>query len=375
MDTQYFPVECGPKAEREPGEQPQNTEDVNMEGSRRLSSDKPRKRQKQSYEEVLDCDYCEFTGSSYQNLAWHTRSKHNANRYTCDQCEYVGTQLSYLKQHKESRHKGVRYSCDQCEYAAFYPSHLKRHKATIHEGVRHPCDQCEYFATQLSHLKYHKRTKHEIKGYPCVQCGNVATEPLSLKQREQEKYECNECTYVSAHVSDVKQIFNREKIIKCAPKRKSYKKKSKHRKTKQENIARRYPCDQCEYAATHSSHLKRHKESIHDGVRYPCDQCEHVTTQVSHLKRHKKDKHKYKPKTTESEFVETYDISEIVAEVKEEAVEDPLSLVKIDPIEFPEYDPRLIDLPLDVKQETDMCDLESKIEIEEHFVTKTEFSD
>ena len=168
---------------------------------------------------------------------------------------------------------------------------------------------------------------------------------------------------------------------------------------KHENIERRYPCDQCEYAATHSSHLKRHKASIHEGVRYPCDQCEHVATQVSHLKHHKKVKHK--SKITESEFVETFNASEIIAEVKEESAEDPLSLVTIDPLtqmkmdplslmtmdplsqmkmdpveeEFPEYDPRFVDLPLDVKQETDVCDLESMIEIEDDFIIKTEFLD
>ena len=58
MDTQYFEVERGLNFLRETEGYPQNSEDFNMEGAR--SSKKPRNRQKQTYAEVLDCDYCDF---------------------------------------------------------------------------------------------------------------------------------------------------------------------------------------------------------------------------------------------------------------------------------------------------------------------------
>ena len=53
----------------------------------------------------------------------------------------------------------------------------------------------------------------------------------------------------------------------------------------------RYPCDQCEYAATEIGSLKKHKESKHEGIRYPCDQCDYSATHISNLKKHKKRKH------------------------------------------------------------------------------------
>ena len=37
--------------------------------------------------------------------------------------------------------------------------------------------------------------------------------------------------------------------------------------------------------------LKRHKEAKHEGIRYPCDQCEFAATRISLLKRHKEAKH------------------------------------------------------------------------------------
>jgi len=33
-----------------------------------------------------------------------------------------------------------------------------------------------------------------------------------------------------------------------------------------------------EYAAITASKLKKHKESKHEGVRYPCDECEFAAT-------------------------------------------------------------------------------------------------
>ena len=37
--------------------------------------------------------------------------------------------------------------------------------------------------------------------------------------------------------------------------------------------------------------LKRHKESIHEGVRYSCDKCDYKATILNNLKRHIKGKH------------------------------------------------------------------------------------
>ena len=40
-----------------------------------------------------------------------------------------------------------------------------------------------------------------------------------------------------------------------------------------------------------ASHLKKHIESIHEGVRFPCDQCDYKATQKTNLKKHRKGKH------------------------------------------------------------------------------------
>ena len=42
---------------------------------------------------------------------------------------------------------------------------------------------------------------------------------------------------------------------------------------------------------TQNHHLKRHKESMHEGVRYPCDECDYTATGFHNLKRHIRSKH------------------------------------------------------------------------------------
>ena len=69
------------------------------------------------------------------------------------------------------------------------------------------------------------------------------------------------------------------------------------KKRKRNDISRnnkgKYQCQQCDYEARRSSCLKKHVESIHEGVYYPCGQCDYKATQVGHLKTHVKSVHEH----------------------------------------------------------------------------------
>ena len=43
--------------------------------------------------------------------------------------------------------------------------------------------------------------------------------------------------------------------------------------------------DECRVIAPRASYLKRHKESLHEGIRNPCDECEYAATKLNDLKR------------------------------------------------------------------------------------------
>ena len=48
----------------------------------------------------------------------------------------------------------------------------------------------------------------------------------------------------------------------------------------------KFPCDQCEYKATHKDTLLRHIRSKHEYVKLPCDQCDYKSTDKVNLIKH-----------------------------------------------------------------------------------------
>ena len=144
-------------------------------------------------------------------------------------------------------------------------------------------------------------------------------------KRERIRYPCDQCEYSTTRMSDLK----------------------KHKEAMHEGI--RYPCDHCEFSATQMSNLQRHKEAKHEGIRYSCDQCEFITAYAAKLKRHKKTKHE-----------------------KHEDTSKPAGNLEVHQKSLHQCDYAAID-PSD--QETYDGDLQTKIEVEEDFVLKTESSD
>ena len=132
------------------------------------------------------CDQCEFIGS-HTGLWHHKKSKHEGVRYPCDQCEYVATRVLDLKRHKESKHEeGIIYPCDKCDYVATVLANLKRHKKSKHEGVKFTCDQCEYAATRYDYLKIHKKKKHSIVSTVATK---VKNDRVKIEKIDARKYQ------------------------------------------------------------------------------------------------------------------------------------------------------------------------------------------
>ena len=261
------------------------------------------------------CDQCEYSATKASNLKIHKRNVHEGVRYPCEQCEYVASEESSLRQHTKSKHDGIRFPCDQCEYVATRRSILNQHKKSKHEGVRYPCDQCEYAATRKADLNSHKKSKHGERKYKCDHCEFAATTPSKLNLHK------------NRHIVKKSRIFE-------------------------------FKCDMCDYVASHSKILKLHRENGHFGSEQINDKSSKKVVQPS----------EYVSIATSSMDIEG-------SEIKEENVDDPLSLAEIEPIVDDVLDPGGADVSANIKQETDSCDLESIIDIEEDLVLKTETSD
>ena len=52
-----------------------------------------------------------------------------------------------------------------------------------------------------------------------------------------------------------------------------------------------YECDRCNKTYSDSGGLKRHIQSVHEGVKYTCDQCDYQAAQKCYLRRHIQSKH------------------------------------------------------------------------------------
>ena len=60
----------------------------------------------------------------------------------------------------------------------------------------------------------------------------------------------------------------------------------KHIQTVHDGV--KYPCDQCEKQFTQQSNLNKHILSPHEGIKYPCGQCTKQFTELGSLKKHMK---------------------------------------------------------------------------------------
>ena len=63
----------------------------------------------------------------------------------------------------------------------------------------------------------------------------------------------------------------------------------RHKQSVHEGV--KYPCNKCEYQATTKGALQRHQKSEHEGVKYSCNQCEYQAKEQDSLKRHQQSNH------------------------------------------------------------------------------------
>eukprot|EP00092_Neocalanus_flemingeri_P035428 GFUD01038549.1.p1 GENE.GFUD01038549.1~~GFUD01038549.1.p1 ORF type:complete len:117 (+),score=26.48 GFUD01038549.1:2-352(+) len=64
--------------------------------------------------------------------------------------------------------------------------------------------------------------------------------------------------------------------------------------TKADKIDDEFKCEQCEYRAKQSSHIKAHIKAKHEGIKFPCDLCDYKASFSHHLKSHKRRMHSIK---------------------------------------------------------------------------------
>ena len=65
-----------------------------------------------------------------------------------------------MKIHEAAIHDGVRLDCEKCDYKGSSRAALKQHIKVQHEGLRLYCDECTLAVRNVTQLKRHKMKKH-----------------------------------------------------------------------------------------------------------------------------------------------------------------------------------------------------------------------
>ena len=114
--------------------------------------------------------------------------------------------------------------------------------------------------------------------------------------RHKVEYPCNECDYVATQTGHLKTHIEikhkgiRYPCSKCDYAAKTAINLNRHVKNIHKRV-RYYPCSKCVYIATTANALNKHVENKHEGLRYPCSQCDYIATLASALKVHVESKH------------------------------------------------------------------------------------
>ena len=238
--------------------------------------------------------------------------------HTCHLCSYITKLKKHLVNHLANMHdvNVTWHYCDLCDYKAKHKTGIKSHKANIH-GIDVKwvfCDLCDYKTKQSGHYHEHRRIKHDVnaKWYYCVYCDFHTKIIKSWKEHMVRCHTpdediswipCADCSMTFITRTDL--ISHRKRkheitFIPCPESNCSYQGKTKDdmklhhincHATKDE--IQWFACQQCDYKAKQSSHLRTHMADKHNvAVKwYPCTRCDFKTKQNSALTAHMKRKH------------------------------------------------------------------------------------
>ena len=203
--------------------------------------------------EKKDCNNCDYKTSTYEDLFGHIKKTH-------------------VRQ-------GLKHKCPLCDFSNIILSRVKTHLYEVHLkiGTMNKCDECDYENVKYNNLYVHKRQYHmKHMNQKCTKCENAYSYPSKLKQHfnqvhlkiRQNRYrvKCRKLFCLDFQTPNCKDLENHNFFF----------------------------CDECSFSNPNKEMLKRHMQSVHEGVIFKCDQCDYSSPYkhvlMTHLKIHSGEK-------------------------------------------------------------------------------------
>ena len=107
---------------------------------------------------VLDCNDCEKSFKSKNNLQSHVSAVHRVILSLCNECGREFKNPDYLRNHVNRFHNTEMVICDVCKKVCKSKANLYNHKKDVHELVKNLlCSLCGEAQKNYSYLGRHKR--------------------------------------------------------------------------------------------------------------------------------------------------------------------------------------------------------------------------
>ena len=120
------------------------------------------------------CDDCEKTFGSRNDLIRHVESVHYKERFECPSCDMTFSRRDYYEVHKVNKHNEAPKSCDTCGMKYKTYSNLLRH-IEKRNCAKRECETCQKTFSRLSDLQRHQRETCNLEKVFVVKCDVCAS--------------------------------------------------------------------------------------------------------------------------------------------------------------------------------------------------------
>ena len=256
------------------------------------------------HEKNFKCDLCEKSYSRSDHLKRHVQNIHQNENSNNDFNEIDNDWQDfdngsyYYEESTKSFKKLNRYPCNLCEKSFPKPRLLKRHVDSVHEGIKNfKCNFCEKAYSRSDHLKRHVQSVHQNEDLN-NDFNEIAKKEITKNEEIEDSWPLEENAEDIKYedVNEYNQSFYEEK-----------------NKIVQQKPLNRYSCDLCGKSFPNPSKVKRHVDSVHEGIKnFKCDVCEKTFSRSEHRDSHVRNVHRIFNKSNadyDNEIIKTEDDS------------------------------------------------------------------